>query len=58
MVRQDLQRDLYEAHGKIGTHKANVAGYEAWVEVLAAQHPEMVLELDQSDWLHFFSTRT
>lgn len=56
-IRDDLQRDLYEAHEKIAKHKANVGLYDGWVEVLKAQPPEKTYELHQDDWLFFFSTR-
>ncbi len=58
VIRDDLERDLSEAHGRVASHRKNVATYEAWVEILSSQHQDQVRELNHDDWLFFFSKKS
>jgi hypothetical protein len=58
MIRQDLLEDIAECNNKVREHRAKVAGYEGWVELLGAPAGvPMELELEHADWTYFFSTR-
>lgn len=52
-VRNDLVRDLRECVGKIQQHRAQVADYDAWMQVLASQG-QSNFNLHHDDWLFFF----
>jgi len=52
----NLTSDLTECQNKVAWHKAKVAEYEAWVEVLSSQG-KSTFNLNHSDWLFFFGTR-
>lgn len=54
-VRTDLLNDVNECNTKIREHRAKVAGYDAWVQVLRSQG-QSSFNLIQEDWLYFFGT--
>jgi hypothetical protein len=54
-IRADLARDLQECGDKVREHRAKVAEYDGWVEVLGSQMQTSIHELDHDDWLFFFS---
>lgn len=55
VIRNDLQKDLQEVYDKLAEHTAQLASFDAWLDVLVA-HPEDRLQLDAEDWPFFFST--
>lgn len=52
-VSSDLQSKLSECHSKIQAHQEAADEYDAWALVLA-DHPNMVLSLENGDRAYFF----
>ena len=53
VVREELQKKLYECHEKITKHQRAAAEYDGWEQVLRA-NDGAVLKLTHADWLYFF----
>lgn len=53
MIRNDLKRDLDECLEKLRHHTEQLADYDSWHQILAA-NPKKSLEVDNTDWMYFF----
>lgn len=54
-VRNDLLTDMQECVSKVAEHRAKVAEYDAWGQVLSSQG-QSALKLHHDDWHFFFGS--
>lgn len=54
-IDEKLARDLQEAFGKQKEHERKITDYAGWVQVLSSQGKN-IMQLDQEDWMFFFSS--
>lgn len=53
-IDTETQSQLDECQNKIVQHLRQVADYQGWVQVLAAQPKQMQLQVNHDDYLFFF----